>query len=117
MHLAINKACTQAAIHFATLPTHHPLYPYIKRAARTCPKKFLSPLNHIIDTYKLHPDSTETIQPVCQTPKWNSAFKIRIPSSKEQAMEEEIRDSAYVRLYSDGSGIEGNIGTAAVLYR
>jgi ribonuclease HI len=70
-----------------------------------------------MDIYKLHPDSTKTIQPVCQTPKWNSAFKIHIAPSKEQAMEEEMGDSAFVRLYSDSSGIEGNIGVAVVLYR
>jgi ribonuclease HI len=95
---------------------HHPLYPYIKHAARTCPKKFPSPLHRIMDTYEIHPNSTETIQPVRQTPKWNSAFKIRIAPSKEQAMEEETGDSAFIRIYSDGSGIEGNIGAAAVLY-
>ena len=32
-------------------------------------------------------------------------------------MEEETGDSAFVRLYSDGSGIKGNIGSVAVLYR
>jgi ribonuclease HI len=117
MHLAINKVCARAAIRFATLPTHHPLYPHTKRAAKKCPKKFPSPLHRIMDTYKLHPDSTKSIQPVRQTPKWTSAFKIRIAPSKEQAMEEETGDSAFIRLYSDGSGIEGNIGSAAVLYR
>jgi ribonuclease HI len=69
-----------------------------------------------MDTYKIHPDNTKTIQPVHQTPKWNSAFKICIAPSKEQAMEEETGDSTFVRIYSDGSGIEGNIGSATVLY-
>src|SRR6202034_118017 len=33
-----------------------------------------------------------------------------------QAMEEETGDSAFVRIFSDGSGMEGNIGSVAVLY-
>ena len=69
-----------------------------------------------MDAYEVHPDNTETIQPVRQTPKWNAAFKVRIAPTKDQATDEESGDSAPVRIFSDGSGIEGNIGAAAVLY-
>ena len=117
MHLAINKACMRAAARFATLPHHHPLYPYVQRAARICPQKLPSPLHRIMDAYKVHLDNTKTIQPVRQTPKWNAAFKVRIAPTKDQATDEESGDSAPVRIFSDGSGIEGNIGAAAVLYR
>ena len=69
-----------------------------------------------MDAYEVHPDNTETIQPVRQTPKWNAAFKVRIAPTKDQAIDEESGDSAPVRIFSDGSGIEGNIGSAVVLY-
>ena len=42
---------------------------------------------------------------------------MRIAPTKDQAIDEESGDSAPVRIFSDGSGIEGNIGSAAVLYR
>ena len=70
-----------------------------------------------MDAYEVHPDNTETIQPVRQTPKWNTAFKVCIAPTKDQAIDEESGDSAPIRIFSDGSGIEGNIGLAAVLYR
>jgi len=47
-----------------------------------------------------------------------SKAKIRIDQSKEEAEEEERRRSDNVIwVYSDGSGIEGKIGAAAVLYQ
>ena len=64
MHIAINKICLRAALRFATLPHSHPLYPYIRRAAKTCTKKFPSPLHHTMDAFNVDPVTTETILPV-----------------------------------------------------
>ena len=69
-----------------------------------------------MDAYEVHPDNTETIQPVRQTPKWQSAFKTHIAPLKDKAILKELGDPAFIRIYSDGSGIEGNIGSVAVLY-
>ena len=41
----------------------------------------------------------------------------RIAPSKRVAIQEEDDDSAFIKIFSDGSGIEGQIGAAAVLYR
>jgi ribonuclease HI len=116
MHLAINKVCQRAAMRFATLPRNHPLAPYIRRAASSCPQRLPSPLHHIMDSLDIHPDNTETINPVRQTTKWQPGVKTRIAPSKDIAILEESCDPAFIRIYSDGSGIEGNIGAAAVLY-
>jgi ribonuclease HI len=117
MHIAINKICLRAALRFATLPRNHPLYPYIRRAAKVCPKKLPSPLHHTINTFNIDPDTTETILPVRQTPKWQPSIKSHIAPSLGRAMADEVLDPALIRIYSDGSGIEGMIGAAAVLYR
>ena len=115
MHVAINKACHRTALRFTTLPRTHPLTPYVCHAATTCPQKLASPLHHIMDACNFHPDNIETINPVCQTPKWQLNFKIHIPPSKEAAILED-NDTAFIKIYSDSSGIEGNIGASAVLY-
>jgi ribonuclease HI len=45
------------------------------------------------------------------------SIKTRIAPTKDIAIREEEEDSAFIKIFSDGSGIEGNIGAAAVLYR
>jgi hypothetical protein len=42
---------------------------------------------------------------------------VRVADTKEKAKDEEEKDRARVRVYSDWSGMEGRIGAAAVLYR
>jgi len=42
---------------------------------------------------------------------------VRIPGSKEEAKLEAVADRSEVLVFSDGSGHEGGIGVAAVLYR
>jgi len=60
----------------------------------------------------------EKIEAVRQSPKWTSKATIRIDETKDRAVEEEQRRMGdRIRVYSDGSGIEGMIGAAAVLYR
>ena len=115
MHIAINKVCQWAALRFATLPRSHPLTPYTRRATSICPQKLPSPLHHIMDTFNVHLYNTETIKPVCQTTKWQPNIKTRIAPTKDIAIREE-EDSASIKIFSDGSGIEENIGAAAVLY-
>jgi hypothetical protein len=117
MHLAINRICLRAALRYATLPRNHPLFPYIRRAIKVCPKKLPSPLHHTIDTFNINPDTTETILPIRQSPKWQPGIKTHIAPSLGRAMADEALDPAFMRLYSDGSGIDGMIGSAAVLYR
>jgi hypothetical protein len=69
-----------------------------------------------MDAYDIHPDNTETIEPVHQTPKWHPGVKIHIAPSKHVAIWEEDDDSAFIKIFLDGSGIKGQIGAAVVLY-
>jgi hypothetical protein len=67
-----------------------------------------------MDTFNVHPNNTETIKPVCQMAKWHPSIKVCITPSKDIAIQEE--DPTFIKMFSDSSGIEGNIGAAAVLY-
>ena len=48
---------------------------------------------------------------------WEPDVAIRIAGNKETAKNEDKEDMSHIRVYTDGSGIEGQIGAAAVLYR
>ena len=60
----------------------------------------------------------ETIEPYIQPPWWKPIAKIKIESTKDNAKDQhyEIQmcsDATTATIYTDGSGIECNIGTAA----
>ena len=51
------------------------------------------------------------------SPTYKKPFTLTIVESKEESIKEEKKDKADIRIYTDGSGYEGNIGATAVLYR
>ena len=66
--------------------------------------------------YKLKPKLLEKISATRQNPKWEPGIAIRIAEDKEKAKEEDNREKVDIKVYTDGSRIEGQIGAAAVLY-
>jgi ribonuclease HI len=44
-------------------------------------------------------------------------FKVRIAANREASIEEDVQAKEKVRIYTDGSAIEGKVGAAAVLIR
>ena len=115
-HLMVDKVQFQAAIRLATLPNTYPLYKAVKQAAQRFVKKHHSPLHELMYKFKLKPELLEKISAVRQNPKWEPRVAIRIAGDKEKAQEEDRADHASIKVYTDGSGIEGQIGAAAVLY-
>jgi ribonuclease HI len=118
VHILVDKLLHQAALRFATLPPTHPLYEAVKNAARRHVKRHLTPLHYLMNNYAgLKPHLVETVTAVRMKPSWTPRLAVRIAGSKEKAVLEDEMERSAVRVYSDGSGIEGMIGAAAVLYR
>src|SRR6202522_577188 len=112
----IESQCYRAAIRLASTHPSHPLYKTTHKAAKSYPKRHPSPLNNILHTSKIKPNSLETIAPRPRPPHWKPPFTTSIPTSKEDACQAELDDEADIKIYTDGSGKEGHIGAAAVLY-
>ena len=116
-HLMVDKVQFQAALRLATLPTSHPLHKPVNQAARRFVKRHHSPLHELMHRFKLKPHLLEKIAASRQGPKWEPDVAIRIAGSKELAKAEDLADETSIKVYTDGSGFEGKIGAAAVLYR
>ena len=67
--------------------------------------------------FKLKLELLKKISAVRQNPKWEPRVAIRIAGDKEKAQEEDRADHASIKVYTDGSGIKGQIGAAAMLYQ
>jgi ribonuclease HI len=70
-----------------------------------------------MDRFKLKPEKMEKIGSVRQDTKWEPNLAIRIADNREQAKREDKEEKGAVSVYTDGSGYEGQVGAAAVLYR
>ena len=116
-HLLVDKVHFQVAIWLATLPSTHLLYKPVKQAARCFVKRHHSPLHELMYKFKLKPNLLEKIEATRQDPKWESDVAIRVAENKEKAKSEESEDKSHIKVYTDGSGIDGQIGAAAVLYQ
>ncbi|KAF8525659.1 Metalloenzyme, LuxS/M16 peptidase-like protein [Gautieria morchelliformis] len=76
-----------------------------------------TPLHEIMRVFDLQPTQMEKIYSTVRGPKWEPVFKARIPLNIDQAIEEVETDPAEVKVFTDGSCIDGGVGAAAVLYR
>ena len=101
----------------ATLPNMHPLAKPVNQAARHFMKRHHSPLHKLMFKFKLKPNLLEKIAATRQNPIWEPGTVLRIAGNKELAKDEDLRDRSHIKVYMNGSGIDGHIGVAAVLYR
>lgn len=115
--LLVKKVIHRAAIRLATLPKQHPLHKHVKRAAGRYVRRHRSPLHEILHASDIKPYTFETIHPVRFSPKWRSPIITQIAESRETAVDKEKELTTTVKIYSDGSCTDGQVGAAAVLYR
>lgn len=59
----------------------------------------------------------EKIEIKRKNPYWVYAMGIIIAASKHESLADEMADLAPIRIYSDGSGLEGCIGAASVMFK
>lgn len=109
--------CHSAVVRTATLPRSHPLRDIIRGYSTTPAKTHLTPLQKLIERFKIKPQHLETISPTTIPPTYKRIFTTTIADSKDESIKEEAKDDSDIRIYTDGSGFGGSVGAAALLYR
>ena len=67
--------------------------------------------------YSLQPQTVKTIRAVRQSTRWKPKITASITDSIDEALENLENDKSDVKVFTDGSGMEGKIGMAAILYQ
>src|SRR6202041_1502062 len=116
MRVLIDRIRCRAALRLATLPRSHPLFEHVRRAARRRVKRHPTPLHEVFHDFDIRPGDLEKVEPARISPKWKPPFRVAVAKSREEAIQWDEDDSAAVQVYTDGSGKDGKIGAAAVLY-
>jgi ribonuclease HI len=116
-NLMLGCICHGAVVQASTLPAGHPTRSMLRAYSKTPAKTHLPPLQKLIECFKVKPQWFEMIMPDPRPPTYKRAFTTAITESKEESIKDEGKDKSEVRIYTDGSGFEGNTGAAAVLYR
>jgi ribonuclease HI len=117
MEIMIDKFRCRAALRLATVPRSHPLFPYVRKAARRLVKRHPTPIHQLMHDFRINPEEVEKVEPTKMDPKWIPPYTVRVAKTREEAIKMDEDDAAAVQVYTDGSGKDGMIGAAAVLFR
>jgi len=117
VNLMLEHICHAAVVQIATLSKSHPLQSMVREYSKTPAKTHLSPLQKLVERFNIKPQRFKTIKPDPLPPTYKRAFTVTIADSKEESIKQEAEDNSDVKIYTDGSGFEGNVGAVAVLYR
>jgi hypothetical protein len=67
-------------------------------------------------TYNIKPQQIETIEASRYDAKWKPRASIYIANTENEAINNLQNGSSDVKVFTDGSGMDGKIGAGAVLY-
>ena len=119
LDLKIEKACHDAITRIATLPQEHPLHKLIRKSTKRQVKRHRSPLHTLTSIFGIDPSKMERIPPVRTHPKKRGpqGICVDIPPNKDDSKRADTNTTEQIKVYSDGSAHDGQVGAAAILQR
>ena len=116
LHLMFQQVCHQATQRIASLPKSHPLHAVYWTRVKRYIKMHRSPLHELAALYGIMLGSLETLSPVRVSPAYEIKAKVTSVGSEEEETVGPLGDGK-VQIFSDGLGLDGRVGAAAVMYR
>jgi ribonuclease HI len=119
MELRIEKACFNAITRITSLPTAHPLHAPAKRSTKRYTKRHCTPLHTLLGLFTIDPSQMEKVPVVRVHPKERGSPPVRIdiPPNKDASKRADTAAMEKIKVYSDGSAHNGEVGAAAILKR
>jgi ribonuclease HI len=115
--LRMEEQLFKATLRLCSLPEYHPLLPYVRKCANRYVQSHRSPLHELFHAFDLHPDCIETLHPIrFYPPSWSPRFTTYIADDKDEAADYCRGRNDDIRIYTDGSGLDGGIGAASVCF-
>ena len=119
MDLCVDKFCYNAITCLATLPPERPLHAPVKKRAAIFVKRHCLLLHTLTQIYGIKPSEVEKIPAVRNHPKSTSSppVCIDIPPNKEASKRADTSATEHIKVYSDGSAHDSQVGATAILRR
>lgn len=116
IRIKLSELNSKAALRVATFPPTHPLHAEANDAKENQVTTHKSALHRLFQDDTLRVSKYETIETGRQPTAIIPGVTLRI-DERDKALEwEETEHNTEVKIYTDGSGYEGNIGASAVLF-
>lgn len=113
----VDKIRGRAAVRMAAMPESHPLFLHIKCMAARQVKRHPAPLHGLMHDFPVTPDRMEKVDHTKVKGLEAPGFRVWIAKTRGEAVVMDMEDDAPFKIYTDGSGADGCIGAAAVLFR
>ena len=118
VRLLLHRLCNQAALQIASLPDTHPLHTIYCTCTRQYIKTHQLPLHELPSIFSITPDSIETWYPIRSSlaQETKASITTLAPSEDDSTVNMQLAPGV-IQVFSDSSGLDGQIGAAAVDYK
>ena len=117
VELLPNKICHRAFLRLVMLAPTHPLQKLVYTHAKCYIRSHRSPLHELANVFDINPQEVEVIAPPSFPPGHQLRFTTTIQNTAEESTARARSCHSELVIYSDGSGLGGHAGAAAVMYK